>query len=199
MKTLDKNKLLEVMQFINKYQAMNGRSPSYRTIMKELNFSGFAIVQRYLNNLESNGLISKTDIGGIAIPENLKLDSTTKAPVVGEIACGDPIEAIQNIDAVVDLPEYLFGKGDFRVYKAKGDSMINLGIHNGDWIVAKPSDTAKDGDVVIAIVENSATVKRFYKKTNKIILHPENPDYKDIVTDNCIIQGIVKKVIHDIF
>ena len=85
------------------------------------------------------------------------------------------------------------------MYRAKVDSMIGLGIYNGDWVVAKPCDTANDGEVVIAIVENSATVKRFYKKNIKIILHPENPDYKDIVTDNCIIQGIVKKVIHNIF
>lgn len=198
MKTLDKDKLQEVLQFIKRYQATNGRSPSLRIIMKEMRFSGFAIVQRYVSKLESNGWIEKTDLGGIAIPENLRLDTTTKAPVVGEIACGDPIEAIENIAAVVDLPEFLFGKGKFRVYRAKGDSMIGLGIHNGDWIVARPCNTANDGDVVIAIVENSATVKKFYKGTNKIVLHPENPDYKDIIVDNCIIQGIVKTVIHNI-
>ena len=76
--------------------------------------------------------------------------------------------------------------------------MVGIGIYDGDWIVAKPTSTAKDGDVVVAIVEDSATVKTYRKNKGKIILHPENPDFKDIVVDECLIQGIVKKVIHSV-
>lgn len=198
MKTLDKNKLEAIMQFIKTYQAANGKSPSHRVIMKEMKLSGFAILQRYLNRLFSNGWITKTEIGGIAIPENLKLDETIKAPVVGDIACGNPILANEDIETIVDLPVVIFGKGNFRIYHAKGDSMIGIGIYDGDLIVAKPSSTANEGDVVIAIVEDSATVKKYFKRGNKIVLHPENPDYDDIIVDHCIIQGIVKKVIHNI-
>lgn len=198
MKILDKNKLEQLTQFIKTYQITNGKSPTHRVMMKEMNFSGFAILQRYLKRLESNGLVLKNDIGGIAIPENLRLDETVKVPVVGEIACGNPILAIENIEAVVDLPVAIFGKGNLRIFHAKGDSMIGVGIHDGDLIVARPSDTAENGDIVVAIVEDSATVKKYYKRGNKIVLHPENPDFDDIIVDNCIIQGIVKKVIHNI-
>ncbi|MBQ7798609.1 MAG: repressor LexA [Clostridia bacterium] len=198
MKVLDKNKLTQVLSFINTYQAMNGKSPTCRVIMKELKFSNTGIVYRYVKRLEETGAIEKTEHGGISIPTNLMLSGTTKAPLVGDIACGDPILAIENIEAVVDLPVAIFGKGNFRLYHAKGDSMIDIGIYDGDLIVAKPSDTADEGDVVIAIVEDSATVKRYYKRNNKVVLHPENKDYKDIIVDNCIIQGIVKKVIHNI-
>jgi len=199
MRSLDMNKLEETKDFIANYQIKFGKSPSYRTIQKELNYSGLASVQRYMTWLYANGWVQKDEFGkGIDTPQNLKIDTTTQAPVVGEIACGSPILAIENIEAVVNLPEFLFGKGEFRVYKAKGDSMIGIGIYDGDWIVAKPTSTAKDGDVVVAIVEDSATVKTYRKNKGKIILHPENPDFKDIVVDECLIQGIVKKVIHSV-
>lgn len=198
MKNLDENKLEQLAQFIQTYQISNGKSPTHRTMMKEMNFSGFAILQRYLKRLVAHGWVIKNDIGGIDIPENLRHDKTVKVPVVGEIACGNPILAVENIEAVVDLPVVIFGKGDFRIYHAKGDSMIGVGIHDGDLIVARPSDTAENGDIVVAIVEDSATVKKYYKRGNKIVLHPENPDFDDIIVDNCIIQGIVKKVIHNI-
>lgn len=199
MRTLDESKLEQLKDYISKYQVKYGKSPTYRLIQKELNFSGLPAVQRYMNKLYRNGWVAKAEIGkGIETPGNLKLDATTQAPVVGEIACGSPILAVEDIKAVVDLPEFLFGKGDFRVFQAKGDSMTGIGIYDKDWIIVKPTNTAKEGDVVVAIVEDSATVKTFRRRKGKIVLHPENPEFPDIIVDDCIIQGIVKKVIHNI-
>jgi len=199
MRPLDESKLEQLKNFISEYQVKNGKSPTYRVIQKEMNFSGMAAVQRYMNRLYASGWVAKAEIGkGIETPGNLKLDATTQAPVVGEIACGSPILAVENITAVVNLPEFLFGKGELRVFQAKGDSMIGIGIYDKDWIIVRPTNTAKDGDVVVAIVEDSATVKTFRRRKGKIVLHPENPEYSDIIVDDCIIQGVVKKVIHEI-
>ena len=198
MRNLDINTLEASKNYISQYQIKNGKSPSYRVIDKEFHFNSLAKVQRYMNWLTRNGWVEKADLGGISIPQNLKLGETTKAPVVGAIACGSPILAIENIEAVVELPTFFFGSGEHRIYKAKGDSMIGVGIYDGDWIIAKPSSTAKVGDIVVAIVEDSATVKTYKRTKDKIILHPENPDFDDIIVDECEIQGIVKQVIHNV-
>ena len=198
MRNLDKNTLEAIKDYISQYQIKFGKSPAYRTIDKEFHFNSLPKVQRYMNWLTRNGWIQKTDLGGISIPQNLELNETTQAPVVGAIACGQPILAIENIEAVVELPTFFFGKGEHRVYKAKGDSMIGVGIYDGDWIIAKPSSTAVEGEIVVAIVEDSATVKTYKRTKDKIILHPENPDFDDITVDECEIQGIVKQVIHNV-
>ena len=116
----------------------------------------------------------------------------------GSVACGSPILAEQNIEASYQLPTSIFGSGEMMLLHAKGDSMIGVGIQDGDLLVAKITNKAEDGDIVIALIEDSATVKRFRKTKEAVILHPENPKYNDIVCSDVKIQGIVKQVIHNL-
>lgn len=164
--------------------------------MKEMHFNGLATVYRYVNCLYAKGLIEKDDLGGIDIPRNLCSNQTIIAPLVGNVACGSPILAEENIVGTYRLPVDLFGKSDLRILQAKGDSMIDVGIFDGDWIFYYPCSSAENGEIVVALIDNEATVKRYFKKNNKIILRPENSQYEDIVVDNCIIQGVVKRTIH---
>ena len=198
MKELDEAKLYQLQEYIKKYQAEKGLSPSYRTIMKALNFKGLATVHRYINCLESKGLIEKNDIGGIKIPNNLRKGETIIAPLVGKVACGEPIFAEQNIQENFSLPTSIFGNRPLICLAAQGDSMIGVGIFDGDLVFAEPTNTAENGEIVVALIDNEATIKRYYKGKDKIILRPENPSYKDIVVEDCKIQGRVKKVVHNI-
>lgn len=196
MKSLNQNTLNATLDYIKRYQIGNGKSPSYREIMKEMHFNNLATVFRYVNRLYSNGLLEKDRLGGIEIPTNLRTDETIIAPLVGNVACGSPILAEQNIERTYQLPVDLFGRADLKILNAKGDSMIEVGIFDGDWIFYHPCNSANDGDIVVALIDDEATVKRYFKKKNKIILHPENQQYEDIIVDDCKIQGIVKRTVH---
>lgn len=196
MKELNKSKLLELLDYIKDYQAQNGKSPSYRTIMKALKFTNLASVFRYVGRLEADGQIQKTNLGGIEISPNLRPNKSIIAQLVGTVACGDPITAIQNIEQTVELPSAIFGNERLYYLTAKGNSMIGIGIFDGDLIFYKPCNSADIGEIVVALIGDSATVKTLKKANGKFILHPENPEYKDIVPDQLVIQGIVKRVVH---
>jgi len=122
-------------------------------------------------------------------------------PVVGKIACGTPILAEQNIDSYMSISGNFLGAGEFFVLVAQGDSMINAGIDDGDYVVIRKQNTANEGQIVVALIDGEeATLKRFYidKKKKKIRLHPENDNLKDMFYDTIDIQGIVVKVIKDV-
>ena len=195
MKTLDNQKLENLLTYIKDYQKQNGKSPSYRTIMKALKFNDIAMVFRYVNRLYSQGLIKKDNLGCIQTPSKLKAGQTILAPVVGSVACGEPILAIQNIEFTASLPVEIFGNQELCGLYAQGDSMIGAGIFDGDLIFYLPTNVAEDGDIVVALLDDSATVKRYFKKKDGIVLHPENPKYQDIITKDVNIQGIVKRVV----
>ena len=196
MRVINETKLEQVLDFIKNFQMKEGRSPSYRQIMKAVGFSSLSNAQRYVKVLQSRGLIRRNDLGKIITPSRLLSGKTINAPLVGTIACGSPILAEQNIEANIKLPVEIFGNKDVIMLHAQGDSMIGVGIFDGDLIVARPCSVADDGDIVVALIDDSATVKTFYRKNGHTILHPENPAYKDILADNVIIQGIVKHNIH---
>jgi repressor LexA len=117
--------------------------------------------------------------------------------VIVNIACGLPQFAEENIEEYVSLPEALFGKGPFYILRARGESMIDAGIDPGDLVVIRSQEEAKEGDIVVALIDNEATLKRFYrdKKNKRIRLHPENETMEDIFVDNCNIQGVAVNVI----
>lgn len=125
-------------------------------------------------------------------------DGLCSVPVLGEVACGSPILAEENIEEYVRLPISIFGKGDFFILRARGDSMINAGIEDGDLILARKQEVAEYNQIVVALVGDEATLKRFRPQGGKIYLHAENPAYEDIVLDSCLIQGVAVKIIKDI-
>ena len=196
MKVISEDKVTKVLDFIRQFQKKEGRSPSFRQIAKGCSFPSLATAQKYVNILQKRGMLEKNSFGKIIIPSNLSKGKTIIAPLVGTIACGTPILAEENIEGTYQLPAAIFGNKKVMLLRACGDSMIGVGINDGDIIVANICETADNGDIVVALIEDSATVKTFYKKKGQIILHPENPNYQDIITNDVIIQGVVKHVIH---
>ena len=119
------------------------------------------------------------------------------SPILGSIACGEPEYEEENYEAYVALPTALFGSGEFFLLRARGQSMIEAGIEPGDLVVVKKQNTASEGDIVVALVNNETTLKRFYrdKKRRCVRLHPENSSMKDIFVRDCYIQGVAQNVI----
>ena len=193
MRTLNQERLTSIEQYIMEYQKENGQSPSYRQIMNAMNMSSLNLVQRYVKALENEGRISRTKQGNIDVLPQLKPGGSTMAYLVGDIACGSPTEAIENIEECYALPKALFGDGELFILRTYGNSMIDVGIKENDFIVVRQQNTANDGDIVAALVNGESTLKRIYHKGSKIVLHPENKTMKDIVVnaEDCIIQGVL--------
>lgn len=198
MKKISESTLKNILEFIKVFQLENGRSPTYREIMKNQNISSLSLINRYVKLLESKGDIKKNPLGGIDISYNVNLSQSVLAPLVGEVRCGEPIFAQENIESVYRMPTEIFGSGNLFLLHAKGDSMQEAGIREGDLLVVKKCETADNGDIVVAMLDDSATVKRFFKKKDHIVLHPENSKYDDIITKDVKILGIVKQYIHSL-
>ena len=126
--------------------------------------------------------------------------NNNRLPIVGEIACGGPILAEENIESYVTFSKELLGSGKFFILRAKGDSMINAGINDGDLVIVRQQETAEIGQIVVALIGNEATLKRYYldNKRKKIRLHPENDKMEDMFFDDIAIQGIAVKVLKDL-
>ena len=193
MKRYNEELLNALREYIIDYQMENGSSPTYRKIMQNFSngFTSTSKLSGYINVLCERRLIDRDGKGSIKVDKRFRTE-TVNAPLVGQVACGEPIEAIENIEGSFALPKELYGDGELMVLKAQGESMKNVDIDDGDYIVIRRQDTAEYGDMVLAIVGTGGTVKTFYpQKNGKIILHPENDGYDDIVVDECLIQGVV--------
>ena len=191
MRTLNQGTLHETKEYIDAYQREYGVSPSFRTIMNTLKFSSLSMVQKYVLALERSGQIERTNIGNIATPLKWKKKGSTMAPLVGDIACGDPTEEESNIEENIELPNAIFGGGELFMLHAKGESMINAGIEEGDLLVIRKQNTAEDGEIVVALTDGKNTLKRIYHRNGQIVLHPENTKLKDIITKDCAVQGVL--------
>jgi len=125
---------------------------------------------------------------------------TIKVPVLGAVSCGIPKYAEENIEEYVRLPVALFGRGQFFILRASGDSMIGVGINDGDLVLIRQQDSACEGQIVIALMDDEAMLKRYYPEPEKdrIRLHPENEKLEDIFVKDCIIQGVAVRVIKDL-
>ncbi len=206
MRLFDESLLGRTLDYIKEYQLREGKSPSYRNIM--CNVSGYGNltkVQRYIAVLHNRGLINKESSVGITIPKKLMAGKTDIVSLVGEVACGTPILAVENIEGSYLLPVSLFGEGEKFLLRAKGDSMVNKGIENGDLLVVHRQSCADNGQIVVALIDDVATVKTFEKRSNRIVLHPENDEiddngnraYQDIDVSTCQILGIVTNSIKE--
>jgi len=179
-------------------RSSGGRSPSVTEIAQGLGVSK-STVSKYLNIMKENGSIDFEGHRGI-VTKGMRAaaEGFCSVPVLGTVACGQPILAEENIEEYVRLPVSLFGRGDYFILRARGDSMINAGIDDGDLILARRQETAEYNQIVVALLEDEATLKRFRPSGGKIYLHAENPAYEDIVLDSCLIQGVAVKIIKDI-
>ena len=196
MKQYNETQLLKLQEYIKSEQLKKGKSPSYREIVKNVGFSSLSVAYRYVDLLVERGAIKKDAFGGIALAENLSRGEITIAPVVGTVTCGKPILAQENIEGLQQLPSGIFGNGDLFLLHAQGDSMKEVGILDGDMLVVKQTNCAENGQIVVALIDDSATVKTFYKKNDHIVLHPENSHYDDIVVEDVVILGVVGHCIH---
>ena len=193
MRTINREQLQKVEEYVMRYQRENGEAPTYRRIMQALHMSSLNQVNRYVKALENEGRIIRNDLGSIDVLPQLLPGDTTMAYLVGNIVCGNPTEAIENIEECYALPTELFGDGTLFMLRAHGDSMIDVGIREGDLVVLRQQNTADDGEIVAALVNGESTLKRIYRKGRKTILRPENATMEDIVIDaeDCLIQGVL--------
>ena len=191
MRTLNQETLDKMEKYIVDYQRANGLTPSYRNIMRELSMSSLNLVQRYVLALESQGKIERTNLGNIKVLPQLSRSGTTMAPLVGDIACGPPNFAVEQIEESYALPNALFGNGELFMLHTFGDSMIDVGINPGDLIVVRKQNYANDGDIVVAMVNGETTLKRLFHDDKYVILHPENKEMKDIRVKKCVVQGVL--------
>ena len=196
MRSKSKELMNDICEYVEHFYLENGTSPSTRTIAAELGIAN-GTAYKYVVAMAENGMI-EYDGKSIETPITKKLNKeNTRTAIVGSVPCGSPQYEEENIEEYVSLPTAIFGKGDFFILTASGNSMIDAGIDDGDLVVIRKQNTADEGDIVVALVENQNTLKRYYKdkKKRKIILHPENKRMQDIIVDNCYIQGVACHVI----
>lgn len=185
-------KINEVYNYIAEYVGVNGFPPSVREICSKLNIKSTATAYYYIEKLMDRGLLEKSPSKNRAITLPKHAQSFKTIPIIGTINAGLPIFAVENLEGYCPIPDELNTGGTDFALKVNGDSMINAGIFNNDIIIVKQQNDAVNGQIVVALIEDSATVKRFYKKDNKIILHPENDNMQDMIFDDVIILGVVK-------
>ena len=191
MRVLNSDTLEKVAQYNIDYQREHGRTPSFREIMHALNLGSLATVQRYVKALQKSDRLELTSAGNISPLPQLDGGARIIVPLIGEIACGEPIFAVENIEESYALPKSLFGDGELFMLRATGNSMIDAGINKGDLVVLRRQTTADDGEIVAALIDGEATLKRLFHRDGKIVLHPENKRMKDIVLESCDVQGVL--------
>lgn len=187
-----------VYEFIKKYITENGYSPSVREICANCGIKSTATAYQYINKLNEQGLIKKAGNKKRAVSLKKSGGQSVSVPLVGTVAAGQPIFADENYEGYYSLPTEFFGSDDMFMLTVKGDSMIKIGMLDGDKIIVKKQNTADNGDIVVALVDDSATVKRFYRRDRKIILHPENDSMSDFVFDDVSVLGKVVGLMRNI-
>ncbi len=185
----------EILDFIEKFIQSHDYSPSYREIAEGMRLGSIATVAVHIDNLKEKGYLNKDFREARSLQLTPRWDERAfEIPLIGRIAAGEPIEAIRT-NETIDIPRDMMGKNVFAL-KVRGDSMIEEGIFDGDYIIIEKTHNPHNGEIVVALLDNEfATVKRFYREKDHIRLQPGNPRYKPIRTRKVIIQGRVKGVI----
>ncbi len=201
-----------VLECIEKNIAKRGYGPTVREICSDLGLSSPSTVHVHLKALEEKGYIVRDHLksrsiiltsaaqeinGHKPIAENVirpSFSKTIDVPLVGNVAAGEPILAEENITDTISLPTDIVGDSASFMLSVRGESMIEAGINDGDYVVVKQQQVANNGDIVVAIIEDGATVKRFFREKDYIRLQPENHTMEPIITRNCSIAGKVVAV-----
>jgi repressor LexA len=197
------DKQLQILQYIKQEINMRGYPPSVREIGSAVGLQSTSTVHSHLTSLEKKGYIRKGSNKNRAI-EVIDTDSIlydipkkeiVNVPLIGNIAAGQPILAVEQVEDLFPIPIEWVGNNESFVLKVKGDSMIDAGIFNGDYVVISSQNTAKNGEIVAALIDDEVTLKRFYKESGFIRLQPENKEMKPIITEEALILGLLKCVI----
>jgi repressor LexA len=192
----------EIFDFIRRYWAKYGYPPTVREIGKAVGLASSSTVHAHLANLERSGLLKRNP----AKPRALELlfDKAKQAitpnglPLVGQVAAGQPILAEENIEEYVQVPAIAGGEEGEYVLRVSGESMRDAGILEGDYVVVRPQDSARNGDIVVALLGEDATVKRFFKEKDHVRLQPENPAMEPIRSKDVRVLGQVVGVFRKI-
>lgn len=193
MRKMSDELLANIRNYIEAYVDDHGFPPSVRDICDGLHIKSTATVYKYVNKLSELGYLKKADNKNRAINVSTRLNKNdfSSIPLVGKIAAGTPITAIENIEDTYDIPSKMFSGDKLFMLTVEGTSMIDAGIFNGDKVILQQTSVCENGDIVAAMIDDSATVKRFYKEKGHVRLHPENPTMNDIIVDDCVILGKV--------
>ena len=193
-------KQAEILEYIKSEILERGYPPAVREICEAVHLKSTSSVHSHLETLEKNGYIRRdpTKPRAIEIIDDsfqMVRHEMTSIPMIGTVAAGMPLLAQENIEGFFPLPVELAPNAESFILKVKGDSMINVGIFNGDMIFVEKCNVAKNGEIIVALVEDSATVKTFYKEGGHFRLQPENDTMDPIIVDHCEILGKVYGVL----
>ena len=212
MRKKDSNELNKrekaILKFIEKQIALNSYPPSVREIGKAVGLKSTATVHGYLAKLEEKGYIKKESQKGrtlkllkggenknqMAMKEFYSGKEMVEVPVIGKITAGEPILAVENVTDTFPIPIDFVGNSESFMLTVRGESMIEVGILDGDYILVRKQNTANNGEIVVALIEDEATVKTFYKEQDHIRLQPENSTMDPIIVPDCKILGKVSGV-----
>ena len=198
----------EIFDFIKSYSSKHGYPPTVRDIGKAVGLASSSTVHAHLANLEKLGLVRRDptkpraielldrvreDVGGAveSVADNVRSLVRPGLPVVGQVAAGQPILAEENIEDYVQVPPIAGGDQGEYVLRVRGESMKDVGILEGDYVVVRPQDTASDGEIVVALVGEEATVKRFFREADHVRLQPENASMEPIRSKDVRVLGRV--------
>ena len=186
----------EILEYIKSQLLAKGYPPSVREICEAVHLKSTSSVHSHLETLEKNGYIRRdpTKPRAIEIIDdnfNLTRREVVNVPIIGQVAAGQPLLAVENIENYFPIPTEFMPNAETVMLKVKGDSMINAGIFNGDKILVQKQSDAQNGDIVVALVDDSATVKTFYKEDGHFRLQPENDTMDPIIVNECSILGKV--------
>ncbi len=192
----------EIFDYIRKYASKHGYPPTVREIGKAVGLHSSSTVHAHLANLEKIGLLKRDPTKPRAI--ELLVDRARKMmrgpglPLVGQVAAGEPVLAEEHIEEYLDVPAVIGGETGDYILRIKGDSMKDAGILEGDFVVVRPAEDADNGEIVVALLDDEATVKRFYREKDQIRLEPANKAYKPIKTREAELLGKVVGVFRSI-
>lgn len=191
-------KQIEILEFIKREIQKKGYPPAVREMCKGVNLKSTSTVHGHLEKLEQKGYIRRDPTKPRAI-EVLDRDEdylfaskkTVDVPIIGKVTAGQPILAVENIEDTFPVPLEMAERGPLFMLKIEGESMIGAGIFDGDYVLVKQQNSAENGDIIVALLEDEATVKRFFKETDHIRLQPENETMSPILTQNIKVLGKV--------
>jgi repressor LexA len=188
----------EIVDFLREYRAEHGISPTQREIREKFHLSSFGTIQKHLKRLEEKGALSRQWNRSRGISPAEEERKGREVALFGYVAAGRPIEPFPD-EETIEVPSSLLGKGEHFVLRVRGDSMIEDGIRDGDYVVVARRSTAQNGQTVVALVRGEATLKKYYSEGSRVRLQPANASMKPLTVDaqDLTLQGVVTGLIRD--